>query len=193
MDVQVGTAGWRNSDFSESQVGKMHVFFHEVQRKNNFLSQKAGRPIFEPKVFIKKLVPGDSLEIDRPMRETDAEEFPVEWARYEQKKANAVPGTPIEAWPAIDDTQKAEFRAMHVFTVEQFANLNDSVGHKIMGFNDLRSKARAFVNAGNASAEDEALKAKLQAQDAEIAALRAEIQELARKKPGRKPKEALEA
>lgn len=195
MDIQVGEAGWRNEAFGESTKGKMHVFFHPVQVKSNYKSVLQKRPIFVEKVFITKLVPGDqSLKIDRPMRESDMEEYPVEWARFEQKRDNKVEGTPIEAWQILSDTQKAEFRAMNVFTVDQFANLPDSTGNKIMGFNDLRAKAKAFIAASKDSEMLDTVRAetdaKLAKQDAEMAELRAQIAALtAKKKPGRPPKE----
>lgn len=197
MDIHVGEAGWRNEAFTESNAGKMFVFFHTVQRKNNFKSKTEGRPVFEAKIHIKKLVPGDnSLLIDRPMRETDAEEFPQEWARFQQKQEVVASGTPIAAWGVLTDTQQAEFRAMNIFTVDQLANLPDSGASKIMGFNDLRTKARAFLLASKdsdllakAQAEKEASEARMAAQDKEMAELRAQLAALSeRKKPGRKSK-----
>jgi hypothetical protein len=62
-----------------------------------------------------------------------------------KRKSKRVSGTPIDVWSAISETQKAEFKALHIFTIDQFAQLADSVGNKIMGFNDLRDKARAFI------------------------------------------------
>jgi hypothetical protein len=47
----------------------------------------------------------------------------------------------------LSDTQKAEFNALaHFYTIDQFAQLPDSAGNKIMGFNDLRDQrlARSF-------------------------------------------------
>lgn len=197
MDVHVGEAGWRNESFGESNTGKMFVFFHTVQVKNNFKSQKEKRPVYEPRVFITKLVPGDnSLKIDRPMRSQDAEDYPVEWARFEQKKEATASGTPLAAWPELSDTQQAEFRALNIFTIEQFANLPDSAASKVMGFHDLRTKARGFllahtdaVKVQQMMAEKEANDARLAAQDAEMADLRAKIAQLmAQPKRGRKPK-----
>jgi hypothetical protein len=191
------TAGWTNDSFMEDNRGKMAVFFHAVQVKNNFKSDAEKRPIFEEKIFIKKLVPGDStLVIDRPVRETDIEEFPVEWARFEQKKEQKVAGTPIEAWAIISETQKAEFKAMHIYTIDQFANLPDNAGDKIMGFNDLRTKARAFIAAAQDAAMFDKIRAetdaKLAQQEEEMAQLRALITELSAKKSGRPNKELLE-
>jgi hypothetical protein len=177
----------------EDNRGKMAVFFHAVQVRNNFKSDAEKRPIFEERIFIKKLVPGDStLIVDRPMREQDMEDFPIEWARFEQKKEQKVAGTPIDAWSAVSETQKAEFKALNIFTIDQFANLPDVAGDKIMGFNDLRSKARTFIMAAQDSQMMDKIRAemdkKLEAQEAELAELRAMIN----KRAGRPKKETVE-
>jgi hypothetical protein len=186
-------AGWTNDNFMEDNRGKMAVFFHAVQVRNNFKSDAEKRPIFEERIFIKKLVPGDStLIVDRPMREQDMEDFPIEWARFEQKKEQKVAGTPIDAWSAVSETQKAEFKALNIFTIDQFANLPDVAGDKIMGFNDLRSKARTFIMAAQDSQMMDKIRAemdkKLKAQEAELAELRAMIN----KRAGRPKKETVE-
>ena len=190
-------AGWTDESFMESNRGKMAVFFHAVQVQNNFLTAQEKRPIFQERIFLKKLVPGDNtLTIDRPMREQDIEDYPVEWARFEQKKEATVAGTPIEVWNAISETQKAEFKALNIFTIDQFAQLADIVGNKIMGFNDLREKARTFIAASQDSQMFDKIRAetdaKLQAQDVEMAELRAMIAELTAKKSGRPKKELVE-
>jgi hypothetical protein len=190
-------AGWTDESFMESNRGKMAVFFHAVQVQNNFLTAQEKRPIFQERIFLKKLVPGDNtLTIDRPMREQDIEDYPVEWARFEQKKEATVAGTPIEVWNAISETQKAEFKALNIFTIDQFAQLADIAGNKIMGFNDLREKARTFIAASQDSEIFDKIRAetdaKLQAQDVEMAELRAMIAELTAKKSGRPKKELVE-
>jgi hypothetical protein len=190
-------ANWTNDSFMEDNRGKMAVFFHTVQVQNNFKTMTEKRPIFEEKIFLKKLVPGDStLVVDRPMREQDIEEYPIEWARFEQKKEQRVSGTPIDVWSAISETQKAEFKALHIFTIDQFAQLADSVGNKIMGFNDLRDKARAFIAAAKDSAVFDKIRAetdaKLAQQEEEMAQLRELVEKLSAKKSGRPKKELVE-
>ena len=190
-------ANWTNDSFMEDNRGKMAVFFHTVQVQNNFKTMTEKRPIFEEKIFLKKLVPGDStLVVDRPMREQDIEEYPIEWARFEQKKEQRVSGTPIDVWSAISETQKAEFKALHIFTIDQFAQLADSVGNKIMGFNDLRDKARAFIAAAKDSAVFDKIRAeteaKLAQQEEEMAQLRELVNQLSAKKSGRPKKELVE-
>jgi len=190
-------ANWTNESFMEDNRGKMAVFFHAVQVQNNFKTMTEKRPIFEEKVFLKKLVPGDStLVVDRPMREQDVEEYPIEWARFEQKKEQRVSGTPIDVWSVLSETQKAEFKALHIFTIDQFAQLADSVGNKIMGFNDLRDKARAFIAAAKDSAVFDKIRAetdaKLAQQEVEMAQLRVLVEKLSAKKTGRPKKEMVE-
>jgi hypothetical protein len=190
-------ANWTNDSFMEDNRGKMAVFFHTVQVQNNFKTMTEKRPIFEEKIFLKKLVPGDStLVVDRPMREQDIDEFPIEWARFEQKKEQKVSGTPIDVWSAISETQKAEFKALHIYTIDQFAQLADSVGNKIMGFNDLRDKARAFIAAAKDSAVFDKIRAetdaKLAQQEEEMAQLRELVNQLTAKKSGRPKKEMVE-
>ena len=190
-------ANWTNDSFMEDNRGKMAVFFHAVQVQNNFKTMTEKRPIFEEKVFLKKLVPGDStLVVDRPMREQDVEDYPIEWARFEQKKEQRVSGTPIDVWSAISETQKAEFKALHIFTIDQFAQLADSVGNKIMGFNDLRDKARSFIAAAKDSAVFDKIRAetdaKLAQQEEEMAQLRELVNKLSAKKSGRPKKELVE-
>jgi len=190
-------ANWTNESFMEDNRGKMAVFFHTVQRQNNFKTIAEKRPIFEEKIFLKKLVPGDStLVVDRPMRETDIDEYPVEWARFQQKKEQRVAGTPIDAWAILSDTQKAEFKALHIYTIDQFAQLADSAGNKIMGFNDLRNKAKAFIAAAQDSQMFDKIRAetdaKLAQQEEEMAQLRALVNELSAKKAGRPKKEMVE-
>jgi hypothetical protein len=190
-------ANWTNESFMEDNRGKMAVFFHAVQVQNNFKTMTEKRPIFEEKVFLKKLVPGDStLVVDRPMREQDVEEYPIEWARFEQKKEQRVSGTPIDVWSVLSETQKAEFKALHIFTIDQFAQLADSVGNKIMGFNDLRDKARAFIAAAKDSAVFDKIRAetdaKLAQQEEEMAQLRELVNQLSAKKSGRPKKELVE-
>lgn len=187
MDMNVGEAGWRDEAFGESQKGKMHVFFYETQVKDNFQSQAQGRPIFRTQVRIKKLVPGDPYnQPDRPMRETDKEEYPEAWLRYQQKAQNKVPGTPLEAWGILTDTQVAEFKALNIFTIDQFAQLPDSAGNKIMGFNDLRAKAKAFVLHSKDTEAAAKLQSELEKRDREIEEMKAQLAELTAAKSAEK-------
>ena len=192
-EVEVSDAGWRNESFREDAKGRLFVFFYDKQVKHTAKSKETGRPIFTTKTMIKKLVPADPrLVIDTYASEKHFEDFPVEYARYQQKKENRPEGTPLEAWPLLSDTQKAEFRAINLFTVEQLANLPDSASDKIMGLVELRKKARAFVMAQEAgeklvlAEEREKEQAKI---IADLSARLASLETAPKRKPGRPRKE----
>lgn len=175
------TAGWTNESFAEETKGRNAVFFHPVQVQNHYKSAEAGRPIFQEQIFIKKLIPGDNtLVIDRKMRMADEDEYPQEWALFKNKRQNTVPGTPIDAWNILSDTQKAEFKALNIFTIDQFAQLPDIAGLKIMNFNELRTKAQTFISASKDSEVFAAMKndmdAKLEIKSREIDELRKMIE-----------------
>jgi len=180
------TAGWTNESFAEETRGRNAVFFHPVQVLSEWKSARAGRPIFQEQIFIKKLIPGDNtLVIDRKMRLADEDEHPKEWALFKNKRENFVPGTPIDLWNILSDTQKAEFKALNIFTIDQFAQLPDIAGLKIMGFNELRTKARTFISASKDSEVFAAMKtdmdAKLETKSKEIDELRKMIESFQQK------------
>jgi hypothetical protein len=82
----------------KNETGQMRVLWKTTEArwrcfsipskcKTTLRRRQEKRPIFDEKMFLKKLVPGDStLVVDRPMRPSDVEEHPIEWARFEQKK-----------------------------------------------------------------------------------------------------------
>lgn len=154
IEHELSNASWTN-ELNAKGNGTMPVFFYTRQVPNTFKSKQEGRPIFDEVVFIKKLIPGDStFTYDQPMKEGQQEEYAVEWQRFLQKKSVESSGTPLDVWPELTDGQRAEFRALNIFTVEQFAGLPDSAGSKIMGLNHLREQARLFISRSKNVADD---------------------------------------
>ena len=196
--------------------GRLVVFFHKMAKKNDFKSEQEGRPIFDDVVYIKKMVPGDSLSIiDRPMYESDKNEFPQQWAHFKnrQEGEQMVSGTPLIEWPIISTAQAEELRGLKFYTVENIADASDAQLQRIgmlagMSPHSFRDKARLFLNKAKGLAEDskrEEELAKLREENAKIKAETdaklAQMQEqmanilaaVGEKKPrGRKPKVEVE-
>lgn len=187
MPNQVAT--WSDETYSTNpKAGRELVTFKTVQRKDLYQSTVQKRPVFKEVVHIVIRTAGDtSTVLDIPATDVYKERYPEEWARWERTRENQIPGFPLENWPHLTDTQKAEFRAMNIFTVEQFANLPDSVGNKIMGFNDLRNKARVFIEAGKDAEMLGQVRAEMAAKDKELAELRQMIMDLQKPKPAARP------
>ena len=141
---------------------RLVVFFHKKAKKNNFRSEQEGRPIFDDVIYIKKLVPGDSLSIiDRPMYESDKNEFPMQWAHYQNKQGSEqmISGTQLIEWPLLTTAQAEELRGLKFYTVENIADASDAQLQRIgmlagMSPHSFRDKARLFLTKAKGLADD---------------------------------------
>ena len=196
--------------------GRLVVFFHKLAKKNDFKSEQKGRPIFDDVIYIKKMVPGDSLSIiDRPMYESDKNEFPQQWAHFKnrQEGEQMISGTPLIEWPIISTAQAEELRGLKFYTVENVADASDAQLQRIgmlagMSPHSFRDKARLFLNKAKGLAEDSKREeelanlreenAKIKAEtDAKLAQMQEQMANIlaavGEKKPrGRKPKVEVE-
>lgn len=176
----------QNEAWEDAKRGKVCAIFREDTVLDAAASRRAGRDIYKPVILIEKFIPGDTLNRPvRPMRESDKEEYPQEWARFQQKDAEQTAGTALEKLTWLTRSQIAEFRALNILTVEHLATLPDSVAGKIMGFREIRGKAEAFLKSSQDTALAEQLQAELKQRDdemkkrdEEIASLRASIEAL---------------
>ena len=196
--------------------GRLAVYFHKKSKQNEIRSEQEGRPIFEDVIYIRKMVPGDNLNIiDRPMYESDKNEFPMQWAHYMNKQGSEqmVSGTPLIEWPLVTTAQAEELRAIKFYTVENIAEASDAQLQRIgmmagMSPHSFRDKARLFLNKAKGLAEDSKREeelnnlreenAKIKAEtDAKLAAMQEQMANIlaavGEKKPrGRKPKVEVE-
>ena len=116
-----------------------------------------------------------------PIFETFATEeykqrFPFDYQRFIAKSGDAVVGTPIELMPGLSVSQKAEFRAMNIRTVEDLAEIPDTT--RVLGVHELKRKAKAYLDVSR----DEAIatkaaetNAQLKKQELELAQSKAEL------------------
>ena len=105
-------------------------------------------------------------------------------------------GTPLRQWPGIGRGQAETLRGLHIFTVEELAQVTDAGLDRVgMGARQLRERARAWLSAaqdtGRAAeriaqveAENSRLKAALAQQAADVAELREALDRL-QPRPGR--------
>jgi hypothetical protein len=152
-------------------------------------SEKQGRPIFKDLAHIRKMIPGDaSTIIERVAKDHDKNMFPREWEAFQRQQVNGVTGTPLEQWPQVTRAQCKEAKYFEVHTVEQMAGLSDLSCQKMgMGFSELRSKAKAYLEAAAGTATQTAQAAENQRLHDEIEALKAQLQDIAPRR-GRPPK-----
>ena len=175
MDVSVSSAAWTHqTNPGQPGVRQTMVSFYDREVQNEVKTDQEGRPIFEMKTFIRKVPPGDKLlEIDRKAVKQDFLRYAREYEMYLKHATTPVEGTPLEAWAQITRAQVAEYKALNIFTVEQLAGLPDGYGHKIMGFQNWKQKAQAFLMASKGQGEFEKLQTELRKRDEEIERMKA--------------------
>lgn len=185
-----------NSDVNNPD-SRLSVKFYQKAIQNNFKTALEGRPIMEMADFILIEIPGNSnLTIDTFVSETDKQRFPIQWARYQNEKTDGdIEGTLLHDWPVLNSAVAAELKHFKFYTVEQIAGASDAQLNTLgmaagMSPLSLRDKAKAFL----ASAKDTALVQQqadeLRKRDDELAAVKAQLAELAYKmnQPKAEPK-----
>lgn len=142
--------------------------FFSRPTKNNFQSEKNGRPIFDTSLIVEVMVPGSrestpEFEVERTYcaeAGTDANgkalvERSPKYVQYQAqveayKSQNGVglaEGTPISQWPNIDTGTAATLKAAGIHTVEMLAGVQDThLPNLGIGGRVLRDQAQAYIN-----------------------------------------------
>ncbi len=153
-----------------------------------FKSEQAGRPIFEDQAYITIRFPGDKTKtVERPViledtdrAPSDPARFPRHWAAFQAQESQVSEGMPITEWPPLTKSQAQELKAINIHTVEQLAHMPDS-GCNWMGARELRKKAIAWLDFAAGHSKESALQAVIDSQQAQIEALRKQVEDIAAK------------
>jgi hypothetical protein len=179
--------------------------FYTKPVKNNFHSERVGRPVYDTGLYVEVITPGSAesqpeflCELTFSMESGSTEGQDPTVKKYEpyctkyaaqiesfkrQTGAYIVDGTPITQWPQIDVGTATTLNAIGILTVEQLAGVSDgNLGNLGTGGRTLREKAKQFIQSrefciptAQAGTEIADLNEKLQAAHAEIASLRAQL------------------
>lgn len=135
---------------------KLSVLFYSSFIKNDGKSEAEGRPIMDDVPFVRIMTPGDRMNIiDRPVRPTDKLRFAMQWNRFKALEEQIGDGTPLAQWPIISRGQAEELKYFGFMTVEQVAEANDGINY--MGLQDLKKKAKSFIELAKGGAPIERL------------------------------------
>ena len=145
-------------------------------------SVEAGRPIFRDEERVEIIMPGNPYT--RPVqRVTDdhRRRWPKEYEAFKAGQQISAEGTPLEHWPRLKRSQVLELKALGFQTVEHVAKMDDqAIGRVGMGGRQLRDLARAFLDDAAHAAEVERLADANTRKDAELDALRRQVDDLRR-------------
>ena len=142
-------------------------------------TETEGRPIYKDEEFIRIFNSKDNI-IDRPVRDSDKQRWPRQYAAW-KNTGESIPGasgTRLEHWPCMTRAQVEEFKYFKIFTVEQLADMPDSVGVGIMGLQKLKTQAQAYVETAKGQVPIQRMSEELEAKQLQINELNSEIRRI---------------
>lgn len=184
----------------------LSVRFFQAPLHMTFLSDKEGRPIYEPRDYVRIEIPGMVANVvETLVSEEHKRAHPLEWAQYLNEKSTGefseYQGTLLSAWPLLNSAQVLEMRHYKFYTVEQIADASDQ---QIQGIGmlagmsplSLRDKAKAWLGNAKGQADVNNAASELAKRDEQIAtmqmhmdALMKKVEDMSRPKVGRPAKE----
>ena len=161
---------------------KLYVVFHRGTKLNEAKSLEAGRRVHDDVNLVTIRVPGQRDSFVTEVEPHHKARFPRQWAAFQQNAEQLGSGTQLTEVPWLTPAQLADLRAVNVHTVEQLVAMSDANAHVFMGFQGLKQRAQAFLDAAAGAAPALKLQAELEKRDSEIAELRAIVERLASEK-----------
>jgi hypothetical protein len=159
---------------------RLHVRFTLEARPDNAKIEADGGMHYRNIEFIMIRIPGDkTLTVYRPVQPYDKIRFRDKYESFKKNADAPQLGTPLATWPLIPPSQVQELAYINCVTVEQLAGMSDTGTQAMIGLIALRQKAQRFLEAQSGQAGANKLAAELEQRDNAIAALQAQVNELA--------------
>ena len=127
-----------------------------------------GRPMFKDLEYVDIKIPGQRDGVARPATARDKSRFPQHYQAFKNRMEMPVSGTPLTEWPAISRSLADQFAFLNIKTVEQLANLNDSLMHEVKGCGNLKQKAKDWLEATKSDGVLSQLRDELTSRDLKI-------------------------
>lgn len=184
--AQLLASDLNNTDFvgATNPDSRLAVMFYVMPVKNEFESEKQGRPIYQDVDMVKIMVPGDSTSIvTQAVREDHKSRFPLQWAHFQNKHASDAReiGTPLSTWTRLTVSQVEELKALKIYTVENVAGMSDANLQRIgmiagMAPHAFRDHAIRFLAVSRGDAVAQAAEARAKALEEENAKIKADTE-----------------
>lgn len=176
----------------------VEFFLHPLELEAK--SQEAGRPIFQDRLMVRIITPGDNRAIvERIATIEDKAVYARQYTAYEKMETMSAEGTPLEQWPVLSKSAVRMYKYHNIFTLEQLANLSDDQLSMVgaLGGRTTRRQAQVFLETASKGAlpaaivaDNERLKSMLSNLEQQMAAMNTRYESLLRDKGGDPTKEA---
>lgn len=121
-------------------------FLHAALNGNK--TEAAKHNVYDDVVYIEIFIKGNTnTSFSRPKKDEDEQEFPKEWKAYLTQTNIEDNGTPLNALPTLGPSMQMNLNAQGIRTIEDLAELSDSVVIGEQGMVDLRKRAVAYLAA----------------------------------------------
>ena len=156
---------------------KLYVKFETRAVKNEFETNKQARPIFYEQDYIHVITPGSRDIFVAPMDDMYRKRFAKRYQEWKEreKQEGTIEGTLLAELPWMTKSQIAELNYSNIFTVEQLAGLSDANAMQFMGNQQLRQKAKLYLEAAAGAAPALRLQQELEQRDLHIQTLQQQI------------------
>ncbi len=115
---------------------------------NGNATAQAKKNVYEDVIYIEiSIKKNDKTSFSRPKREQDEAEFKLAWEEFETGQKPPASGHPLNELPNISPSVHMNLNTEGVATIEDLAELDDSVVIGVQGMLELRKRARAFIAA----------------------------------------------
>jgi hypothetical protein len=159
---------------------KLYVRFFSEVLPDAVQSELLGIRKFRDADMVQITVPGDKNNIVvREARADDIERFEKQYKQYKSNNEEALNGFPLSQWPLCTRAMVEELKYFGFRTVEHVAQASDSVLGKHPGLRELQRRAVSWLALQKDAAPVEQLQAALETRDQQIAALQAQMAEMA--------------
>jgi hypothetical protein len=176
------------------EVPEVAVAFGFYPMINAKETEARGTDVYDDVEHIKVAIPGDRNNILlQPSSPAYRKRFPHAYQSFKDRTVTGGEGAgkPLTHWPMVTRAMAMTLMAAHVRTVEMLAGLSDEHLQKFPGnIQELRDKARAYLDDAKSGAALNKALTDAQRQEATIAALQAQINQLQSRELERQQKEA---
>lgn len=156
------------------------AWFETTSKHMPAKSEAAGVAIYEDVVVVKVQQPGDMNAVTREYRAGDERRWPDQWAAFQAGRAPKMDGTPLAILFPGSPAQVKNLESVGIHTIEQFASVTDGNLTNIPMGLDLRSKAKAFIEARDGAGGFNKLQAQIDQKNDEIRSLNMKMDEMGR-------------
>lgn len=166
-------------DKQAEQDAKLLVKFFYKTKEDKAKSAEQGRPVFKELEYISIKIPGNrGAGQQRAATFRDKQRFQRHYAAFQQRVELPQEGTPLAEWTLIARSTAEELAFHNVKTVEQLADMSDTIASGFMGGQTFKTKAKDWLARAQKDVTASKLAAELEKRDKLIATMQVQLDKL---------------